>query len=395
MSGEKRDEEAAGGTRENLKKKRELEEARKSGLIPAEKDEEGRSSNPDHCAFLRLRAWECVNVCADCNLACMLGLWGLGDALYLGREINPHIPQYIAKAPWYLHNEGPSLKHQRLSEHVDSAEVVAKIEKWYTHGLKEEKTSRKRFKPGSCTNCGATTHKVIDCVERPRQKGARFTGKDLAPDEYLPTESITDFEAKRDRWGGYDPASFNLIVEEYDDTVKEQQRRRDKNNATSSPHHSRPDSSNSRCHRSLLSHYLLDVCYRISFHVCFINISLRIVGLNVMVSSLSGDDDEAKIRDFDTSNAPIGTKDDRTRTTTRNLRIREDTAKYLINLNLDSAFYDPKTRSMREDPTAQLPQDLKEKLLYRYRQVHSRALYKNCLFQRRQRYTQHWGGGHA
>ena len=33
-------------------------------------------------------------------------------------------------------------------------------------------------------------------------------------------------------------------------------------------------------------------------------------------------------------------------TATRNLRIREDTAKYLLNLDLDSARYDPKTRSM-------------------------------------------------
>merc|ERR1712146_408989 len=36
--------------------------------------------------------------------------------------------------------------------------------------------------------------------------------------------------------------------------------------------------------------------------------------------------------------------------TIRNLRIREDTAKYLINLDQDSAYYDPKSRSMREDP---------------------------------------------
>lgn len=28
----------------------------------------------------------------------------------------------------------------------------------------------------------------------------------------------------------------------------------------------------------------------------------------------------------------------------RNLRIREDTAKYLLNLNTDSAYYDPKSR---------------------------------------------------
>ena len=42
----------------------------------------------------------------------------------------------------------------------------------------------------------------------------------------------------------------------------------------------------------------------------------------------------------------------RQRITVRNLRIREDTAKYLRNLDPASAYYDPKTRSMRENPYA-------------------------------------------
>ena len=46
-----------------------------------------------------------------------------------------------------------------------------------------------------------------------------------------------------------------------------------------------------------------------------------------------------------------GTKvDSKQRITVRNLRIREDTAKYLRNLDPNSAFYDPKTRSMRDNP---------------------------------------------
>lgn len=46
-----------------------------------------------------------------------------------------------------------------------------------------------------------------------------------------------------------------------------------------------------------------------------------------------------------------GTKvDSKQRITVRNLRIREDTAKYLRNLDPDSAHYDPKTRSMRDNP---------------------------------------------
>lgn len=48
-----------------------------------------------------------------------------------------------------------------------------------------------------------------------------------------------------------------------------------------------------------------------------------------------------------------GTKvDSKQRITVRNLRIREDTAKYLRNLDPNSAYYDPKTRSMRDNPYA-------------------------------------------
>ena len=47
----------------------------------------------------------------------------------------------------------------------------------------------------------------------------------------------------------------------------------------------------------------------------------------------------------------VGTKVDAAeRYTVRNLRIREDTAKYLRNLDPNSAHYDPKTRSMRKNP---------------------------------------------
>ena len=49
-----------------------------------------------------------------------------------------------------------------------------------------------------------------------------------------------------------------------------------------------------------------------------------------------------------------GTKVDAAeRYTVRNLRIREDTAKYLRNLDPNSAHYDPKTRAMRKNPYEQ------------------------------------------
>src|SRR5690606_5550952 len=42
--------------------------------------------------------------------------------------------------------------------------------------------------------------------------------------------------------------------------------------------------------------------------------------------------------------------DPSSRTSTRNLRIREDTAEYLLNLDLNSTKYDPKTRTMIGGP---------------------------------------------
>ena len=44
------------------------------------------------------------------------------------------------------------------------------------------------------------------------------------------------------------------------------------------------------------------------------------------------------------------TKKDEVISKAANLRVREDVAKYLLNLDVNSAFYDPKSRSMREDP---------------------------------------------
>lgn len=67
-----------------------------------------------------------------------------------------------------------------------------------------------------------------------------------------------------------------------------------------------------------------------------------------MVNDSDDSEDEEKYAD---QADMAGTKfDPKTRTTVRNLRIREDTAKYLYNLDPNSAYYDPKTRSMRENP---------------------------------------------
>ena len=68
--------------------------------------------------------------------------------------------------------------------------------------MNNRKEAAIKYRKGACENCGALTHKLKDCLERPRKTGARWTGKDIAPDEHVSNFDMT-WEAKRDRWNGY------------------------------------------------------------------------------------------------------------------------------------------------------------------------------------------------
>ena len=97
-----------------------------------------------------------------------------------GHDINPHMPLYITQAPWYLKQDQPSLRHQRAR---DTGDKVA-IGQWFRRGL-EAFSSEKitKYRKGACENCGAMTHKAKECMERPRKKGAKWSGKNFGRDE--------------------------------------------------------------------------------------------------------------------------------------------------------------------------------------------------------------------
>ncbi|KAJ4722718.1 pre-mRNA-splicing factor SLU7 [Melia azedarach] len=136
------------------------------------------------------------------------------------------------------------------------------------------------------------THNAKSCMERPRKKGAKWTNMHIAPDEKIETFEL-DYDGKRDRWNGYDAATYarngeGEISDEDDDDD-----------------------------------------------------ALKVDEAKV---------DESKQMDFAKVEKRVRTTGGGSTGTVRNLRIREDTAKYLLNLDVNSAYYDPKTRSMREDP---------------------------------------------
>jgi pre-mRNA-processing factor SLU7 len=89
-----------------------------------------------------------------------------------GLEINPYVPVFIAKAPWYLEREHASLSHQKQTK----ASLEENV--WYQRGQRAGPAATK-FRKGACENCGAISHKTKDCLDRPRKRGAKWTGKDI------------------------------------------------------------------------------------------------------------------------------------------------------------------------------------------------------------------------
>ncbi|KFM82742.1 Pre-mRNA-splicing factor SLU7, partial [Stegodyphus mimosarum] len=253
-------------SREDWRKAKELEEARKAGNAPAAVDEDGK-------------------------------------------DINPHLPQYISSAPWYFGAKTATLKHQRPQP--DRQKKFSQISDDYVRGLKASVCVR--YRKGACENCGAMTHDKKNCLERPRKVGAKYSQDGFAPDEVLPPKLMLDYDGKRDRWNGYDPTNYQTIVDEF---AKVEEAKR------------------------LLKEEKLKQDYMSG--------ETNQTKEGNADADIDDDDDEEKYAD----NADMpGTKvDSKQRITVRNLRIREDTAKYLRNLDPNSAYYDPKTRAMRDNP---------------------------------------------
>ncbi|CAK3782930.1 Pre-mRNA-splicing factor slu7 [Lecanosticta acicola] len=194
-------------------------------------------------------------------------------------ERNEYIPSFIAKKPFYIDDntatDADYLEHQRLQSQKNHDPLATA--QWYDRGSKKGPAATK-YRKGACENCGSMSHKEKDCLQRKRKAGAKWTGKHIAADENVKDISL-GWDAKRDRWNGFEASEYRQVIEEYNE-------------------------------------------------------------MEEMKKRVAGEEDEG---DRYEAESDMGRKQ---ASSTRNLRLREDTAKYLVNLDLNSAKYDPKTRSM-------------------------------------------------
>ena len=211
-----------------------------------------------------------------------------------------------------------------------------------------------KFRKGACKNCGAMGHKKQDCLERPRKVGAWKSGENISRDEAKQVALKMSYDGSRDRWNGYDPAEQMRAIELYN---KAEEARKEKALKERDEEYKKKQELKKKRKEEKLKRKQEEKDEK------------KKDGNSGDESSEFGDSssDEDEEEDLDaagvkqsesgTLHQKMFTVGTAVKATVRNLRIREDTAKYLRNLDPESAYYDPKSRSMRENPTPNVPLD--------------------------------------
>lgn len=287
-----------------------------------------------------------------------------------GQIINPHNPEFLTRKPWYLsqgdHQE-PTLEHQaglieqnevsltaaeqalqreRLKQKQDAQQGnfykgqwvealkksklpyrICQIVNVYKKGdgvieldLEfEDKTIEKRVRP----------HNPRD-PSKPRVRITKTGSRSSAVETQL-TAGKNAYVSKRDAYHGYDSQSHNLTMQrkfEQREQIRKQLREESTEKKKKDGKDGGPPSD---------SDYDSDAAGSDSDDEEFVQ-----------------KDEDAKVITTHLARQG-GVGGAQMKVTARNLRIREDTAKYLRNLDVDSAYYDPKSRSMRENPRPDIP----------------------------------------
>lgn len=292
-------------------------------------------------------------------------------------EINPHMPQYITKAPWYLNQSENSLNHQKSQIANNKLPISIHTQK----GIFNKPVYK--FRKGACENCGSMTHTAKECCERPRAVKAKYSGKDLRQDEFI-YEVPLDYEGKRDRWNGYDSSNFKKFIYEYekledakkqskeeelkriDDEKKKKKKMRDEDldESVSSEDENRfltaPSEEANENNPVAPSETENSETWKNNKSLSNSTVNEKVIAEdNEDSNKLDEDDEIVKIYSEGISVQENNKKILNIKnlkellyksSTSKSLHIGDDYSKYLLSLKENSAYYDPKSRSMRENP---------------------------------------------
>ena len=291
-----------------------------------------------------------------------------------GAMINPHNPEFITKRPWYLGggDAGPSLEHQAdqrpdkekfpvtlrdadeflNEERRKRKELVQKGQFRVNMWVEALKNNRQPYRICQIVRIGkkgtefdlryedGTVERKVKLKSGKRNPRIRMTrtgarSLEMDPNKY----GKESFDSKRDQYHGYDFDSHNQKLEKRfqdRDSLRKVIRQKEKELEEKK---AQDGSSNKDGKKTTNVDSDSD--------------------LDSDVEDDSSDDEfvqkdeDAKVHTSRLARQG-GVGGAQMKVTARNLRIREDTAKYLRNLDPNSAYYDPKSRSMRDNPNPEI-----------------------------------------
>ena len=281
-----------------------------------------------------------------------------------GGIVNPHNPEFLTKKPWYLGGEEsqePTLEHQSKGNSQKQQQFSLQASEALLQSQREaerELATKQKFVPGQWVEAlkknklpyrickilrvnrqqtefdleyeDGTTEKRVKFIATVRKPRIRMTKTGRRTGAGAVVEG--SYDGKRDAYHGYDADTHNARV-----SAKFEERENLRRKFREHVQKSENGQDGEKADKDDDSDFSAD----------------------------SDHDDEEEYVQRDEDDKVITTRLARQggvggaqmKVTARNLRIREDTAKYLRNLDVDSAYYDPKSRSMRDNPNPEIAPD--------------------------------------
>ena len=293
-----------------------------------------------------------------------------------GQMINPHNPEFLTKKPWYLSGDGntsaaPTLEHQ-ADQRLDKDKVELSLSE--ADRLLQQQRSKQRQRAAAGKFAKGQWVEALKRNKMPyrickilkiNKKGTEFDlqfedgfierNVKLNPRAPKPRVRMTKegsrsqavdaaahgketFDSKRDQYHGYDRDSHNAkLTAKFE--KREAIRRKMRETKKESGDEAKAEKGNDQASDS--------------------DFDDSDVGSDDSDDEFVQRDEDAKVLTTRLARQG-GVGGAQMKVTARNLRIREDTAKYLRNLDPNSAYYDPKSRSMRDNPNPEVPVEQSE-----------------------------------
>lgn len=156
-----------------------------------------------------------------------------------GKKENIHIPRYIKNQPWYYKDLDGSknggdgdekdddyLIHHRQLKKGGALDIDNNSEPKIGLGIKDEFRTvsivkKRHVGESRCTNCGSSDHVKRDCLERPRKLPNSFKNDDNIISIRKDSSENSDWDARKDRWFGYTGKEYNDLLKDWERKKKD------------------------------------------------------------------------------------------------------------------------------------------------------------------------------